>query len=742
MRSTSGDTTPVLLTPAGPPAHHAHGVIDHPPAVSSAPFAARAFPKPVELLFALRRRWAVALFLGLLVAGTAAAAVWAALPSGKHEVRALVQVRKNSAAYLGKGTAELDTDGFKKNQAILLKTRLLLNRVVAKPKVAQLPSVQNAADPARALEGAISVKWESPEIMAVSMTGDDPAQMKLILDTLVTEYLEDATSDEKQVREAKMKLLEATKADLVKQITTKQANLQALSQSGSSPDAHTNTVTVNLYVQEFSRMLAETGRLQQQIRLQETEKTDLETQLKHVDELAIDADLLQRTAIDAPDVKDRADAVAKAKAEHKKIESQVTKDHPLFNRSLDDVKKAEKDLKAAIEAVRPDVEGQIRGQRRRDLAARIEASAEKIKYLQRQLAADEDDKKRLEGQINALKKGSLGTMMETDELKPLTERRDTISKEILQLQLEQRADSRLQLREEAVVTLNQNFQRKMLMAGVAGAGGLGFVLVAVAFLEWRTRRVDSVDLVVNEIGMRVIGTVPAFPHKAALTAASADDAGQPWRCAMTESVSAARTMLLHTARANAMQVIMITSATEGEGKTSLACQLGSSLAAAGLRTLVLDCDMRNPTLHKLFDLPLTPGCAEVLCQEVDVSEAVTATAVENLWLIPAGTCTGRVIAALGQGQPLEVLFNRLRGQFDIIIVDSCPILPVADTLLVGQHVDGVLMSIMQNVSQLPKVVTASEKLVQLNIPLLGAIVSGTKPDAATYGYNYVKQLPA
>ncbi len=69
-------------------------------------------------------------------------------------------------------------------------------------------------------------------------------------------------------------------------------------------------------------------------------------------------------------------------------------------------------------------------------------------------------------------------------------------------------------------------------------------------------------------------------------------------------------------------------------------------------------------------------------------------------------------------------------------------LPVADSLLIGQHVDGVLMSILQDVSQLPKVQTAAEKMMQLNIPLLGAVVNGIKPDIHAYGYNYVKQLPA
>jgi capsular exopolysaccharide synthesis family protein len=291
--------------------------------------------------------------------------------------------------------------------------------------------------------------------------------------------------------------------------------------------------------------------------------------------------------------------------------------------------------------------------------------------------------------------------------------------------------------------MNLNVKQKMVLAVVAALLSFGSVLVLIGFLEWRTRRIDSVDQVVTDLGLRVIGTVPSFPNKASLKAS--DAAGNAnWRFVLNESINSTRTMLLHTARTQSMQVVMVTSATQGEGKTSLASQLGTSMATAGMRTLIVDCDLRNPSIHKLFDLGLQMGVSEVLCQEVDASDAVQPTAVPNLWVIPAGQCSTRVISALAQGHPLESLFNRLRGQFDFIIVDSCPVLPVADALLIGQHVDGVVFSIMQDISQLPKVMVASEKLQHLNVPLLGAVVNNVSGGSAyyAYGYNYVKQLPA
>jgi capsular exopolysaccharide synthesis family protein len=312
---------------------------------------------------------------------------------------------------------------------------------------------------------------------------------------------------------------------------------------------------------------------------------------------------------------------------------------------------------------------------------------------------------------------------------------------LVALRMEAKQGNRVTMRGDVEKVPNHNQNKKIIFSGVGGLGAFVGVILLVAFLEWRTRRVDGVDQVVTELGMRVIGTVPVFPNRANLKAA-VEAGGANWRFVLNESINSTRTMLLHTARTQSMQVVMVTSATQGEGKTSLASQLATSMATAGMRTLVVDFDLRNPSIQKLFELPLGPGVSEVLRQEVDVSDVVQATTVPNLWVISAGQCSNATIAALAQGHPIETLFNRLRGQFDFVIVDSCPVLPVADALLIAQHVDGVVFSIMQDISQLPKVMTASEKLTHLGIPLVGAVVNGIKQDVYSYGYNYVKQLPA
>ena len=734
MQDSSSTVDLTLATPPPPPTPVPPMSSTHP-----MPVPTRSVPTPAELLQAVKRRWLLGLFLGLVVGGFAAVAAWLAMPDGKHQVRALVQIQPHQNV-VGRGHGDDGYEAFKKNQSILLRTRFLLTRVVGKPKVSQLPMIQAAADPVKLIDDRIQLRWESPEILAVMLNGDDPAQLKVILDTLVVEYLEDTKSAEMQQREAKLTLLESMKDELARRITAHDNNLERLSKwSTVGENDVVSTIQNTAYMQGLSQAIAEANRLTRTARTKELKQTELRARLDRADQLPVDAEQVRLMAGQNPKVQDATFRLDAARDRFQKLTAQVTKDHPLHAQATAAVAEAEAAVQAALRQAQPELETAVRAAHREALRVELAVITEELKELGREQSTIQEQKQKFEATIEATNKAAWNTVTELDERKPLREQLDIVNKELLTLRMSQKVEPRVTIREESVVILNQNLNRKLMMSGAAGVGGLLMTVLAVALLEWRVRRVASVDQVVADLGMRVIGTIPMFPAGAALTPGTGD---QSWRFELAESVNAARTMLLHAAKAQSMQVIMVTSATQGEGKTSLSSQLAASMAAAGMRTLLLDCDLRNPSLHKLFDVPVGPGCSEVLLQEVDVSDAVHPTGEPNLWLIPAGTCSHRVVSALAQGHPLDTLFNRLRGQFDFVIVDSCPVLPVADTLLVGQHVDGVIISVMQDVSQLPKVCTASEKLATLSIPLLGAVVNGTTPNGHSYGYNYVKQLPA
>jgi succinoglycan biosynthesis transport protein ExoP len=184
-------------------------------------------------------------------------------------------------------------------------------------------------------------------------------------------------------------------------------------------------------------------------------------------------------------------------------------------------------------------------------------------------------------------------------------------------------------------------------------------------------------------------------------------------------------MLMHAARVASYRLVLVTSAVGGEGKTSLSSHLATSLARSGQRTLLIDGDLRRPMVHRLYDQPREPGLCELVRDEAGADAVIRPTAIENLWIIPSGRFDDHALAALSQTR-IRAVFDHLRERFDFVIVDSAPVLPVADTLLLCQHVDAALFSVLRDVSQLPKVQTAYQRIASLEVPILGAVVSGTE----------------
>jgi capsular exopolysaccharide synthesis family protein len=190
------------------------------------------------------------------------------------------------------------------------------------------------------------------------------------------------------------------------------------------------------------------------------------------------------------------------------------------------------------------------------------------------------------------------------------------------------------------------------------------------------------------------------------------------------------TVLLHGPRMDGARVVMVTSAGGGDGKTTLASHLAASLARAWRKTLLIDGDLRNPAQHEQFDQPLDPGLCEALRGEAEFDDVVKPTPVSRLWMMPAGKLDAHALQALAQDGVCGV-FDRLKEQYDFIVLDTSPVLPVPDALLFGQQADAVLLSVMRDHSRIPAVYQANQRLESLGIRVLGAVVIGEKTE--TYG---------
>jgi capsular exopolysaccharide synthesis family protein len=235
--------------------------------------------------------------------------------------------------------------------------------------------------------------------------------------------------------------------------------------------------------------------------------------------------------------------------------------------------------------------------------------------------------------------------------------------------------------------------------------------------DYRHKKLNGASQIDEGLGIRVVGNLPR------LAVRRSNDDSDPVLAVLTESIDGVRTALMHASSTSNTKVVMVTSPGEHEGRTTVASQLAASLARAGRRTLLVDGDLRHPSLHVLFDVPLNDGMCEVLRAEVDVEDVIRPTHAEGLWVMTAGYCDVTAIQALARDQA-QPIFDKLRNEYDFVIVDSAPVLNLSDSLIMGQYTDGAILSVVRDFSRVPRIHEASEMLRSVGIRVLGSVLNG------------------
>jgi capsular exopolysaccharide synthesis family protein len=207
---------------------------------------------------------------------------------------------------------------------------------------------------------------------------------------------------------------------------------------------------------------------------------------------------------------------------------------------------------------------------------------------------------------------------------------------------------------------------------------------------------------------------------------------------VAECVDGVRAVISQTGR-EAPKVIIVTSAVEHEGKTTFAAQLAASLARAGNRTLIVDGDLRHPNTHLALELDLRVGLPELLRGEIGADEAVQPTSVDGLFAVTGGSCDYAAITALSRSETSKVI-KAFRGSFDTVVIDAGPVLAFADVLLLGQLSDAAIVVTMRDVSRVPLVGKAVDRLRSVGIRVLGTVVNGVSE--TTPHRQYASPLPA
>jgi polysaccharide biosynthesis transport protein len=692
-----------------------------PPRDPGTPPGLAASPDALNLLKALRRRWMSAVALGATLAGITAVAAWFLLAP---DPTAFAQFRVSSIQYevFKDNAGQVPFPTYMKTLAAQLKSRPVIMAALQRDEVKRLNLEGLTSDPAVYLEEKLKVDFqEGNELLTLQMTGGEPSDALTIVKAITASFMDQVVYSDQRARTLRFTELDTIFNQTSERLKTKNANLRKIAEEkGISPTEvltqQQQQLLENLRSAKDARNSLHTELVKTKANLAALDARFGALQVAPVTEAEVDARLKADPEAAATKVQiNKLKEITRYYEEHR-----IDPTEPTWVAAKRRLETLNKEIDLRREEIRAELKNQRDSQGNNEINVTRAQYKTGIEAVEKELALAE--KQVQDFALAADQIGKTNNEMEylRSEIKRESRTLDDIGDKRNKLEVDLHAPPRITVYQEA--EMQKKDIRKQVLGTIAAPIVVWLtVCMALAWVEYRQRKIHTAGEVARGLGIRVVGAVPRLPNleRHIVGVGDPDMEGHP----VLESIDAIRTLLLHDAAAQGTRVVMVTSAVEGEGKTTLAGHLASSLARAGRKTLLVDADLRQPAVHQLLELPLQPGFSEVLLGEVEVADSVQATTLDGLSVITAGQWDREVILSLAR-DGVEGIFERLREEFDFIIVDSHPVLPATDALLIGQQTDAVILSVMQKVSQMPRVYVAAQRLTALNIRVLGAVVNG------------------
>lgn len=295
-----------------------------------------------------------------------------------------------------------------------------------------------------------------------------------------------------------------------------------------------------------------------------------------------------------------------------------------------------------------------------------------------------------------------------------------------------------------------SYRRNALLGGFLGlALGVGLAF----FLEYLDRSLRSPQQVEQYLGLPTLGIIPSTSRSTApsysygLRRREGRDKKEEVaielmphahpRSTIAEAYRDFRTALL-LSQAGGMRSVVVTSALPGEGKTSTAVNLAAVMGQIGRKVLVIDADLHKPRLHQVFQVTNRRGLVSVLAENADPLTAIAQTKIPNVSVMPSGPSTPNPSGLLTSNSMVELLAAATRN-FDFVIVDSPPVGPVADAIVLGHHSDGVVICTRAGRTPRDLVRRVRDRLAFSKVRILGVVINDLSADPTqkdAYYYKY------
>ena len=684
---------------------------------------------PGTILKVIRRWWKIGIPIGIVLAAISALFVCRNfVPLYRAVVWMRIESEPPFIAFQSRGSSE----DFVRTQLQLIRSPMVLERVVSKPETSRLEEIKGHPDPIGWLSSRVEVNSVgNSALYHLSFMTENPDTAMQLANAVADAYFQVYSEDDAERNQRVIELLEQERQRRAAEVQLKQENIRELTKQVTGKDP----LAGPLQPLGLDEPLA---RLQGHIVSSQVEGQMLRAELKALEEVAAteDVEVSER-------VIEHAIANHPLAAELAGLRAQlpITEANAREGKQSSSYQRLEREivsLEARLEQVRKDLYGRAK----KDILAEQKSNLEAMRQeLEAHDYAEQVLRERYNEQLTKVKQTS-GASLELDFARSELEREESVysmlADRTFELRTELRAPGRINImrRAEVPTVPVESLPYKMLLLALAGSMCIPFALAFV--WEQLFRRIGDADEIKRQSSLPVIGEISLLPTMRWGRGANRALPMRRNESLFRESIDSLRTGLILSRPFNDMQVLAITSASTAEGKTSIASQLSLSIARfTQAPTLLIDADMRRPDVHSIFDIPLEPGLAEVLAGSCPFDDALVTAWTSQLDILPAGKLRSNPHDLVGTGA-FQSLLDHAKTRYRYIIIDTPPILSASEALVFAKEADAALICTMRDVTRLVQVKAAYERLVAVGAHPIGAVLNGVPTTRYSYYYGHYR----
>jgi capsular exopolysaccharide synthesis family protein len=546
-------------------------------------------------------------------------------------------------------------------------------------------------------------------VIAISVESDDPRLSAAAANTLADFYIVSQLEAKFEATKRASAWLSERVFELREEVSRAEGEVERYRQESGLIQGGTNATLASEEVSDLNRQFV----------TERTRLAEAEARLRQVERLLGQPGGIETMAevLDSQVIRD-------LRRQETEVERQVAQLSAEFGEKHPKMINARAQLADVRSKVKLEVDKVIQGLRNEVAVARARAAT---------MGASLEDKKSEVGRLNASEVQLRALEREATASRALLEQLLTRSKETSSQEDFQQADASVV--SDASAPNVPSFPKKTLLLLASFVVASVFSISIALFLEYMDLGFRSMDQIMRQLGVATLGLIPALKGVRSVGKAPQDYIVENPTSAFGESIRTMHTNLLLSDLVKRPKVILLTSAMPNEGKTSTTISLGRLQAQVGQKVVIVDCDVRRPSIHTALNLMPGPGLVQCLLGEAAVEDVLCQDPKTGLYVLQAGG-TPPNPPDLFDSIPMQKLLTTLARKFDLVLLDSAPLLAVSDTLFLARLADKTVLIVRWVRTRRETAKLALSKLMDANSDVAGVVLSMVDVKGhAQYGFS-------